>query len=76
MRFRLELVLERRLHLNLAEKNMAEQEMAISRARVALQVLARGMVGLRELGVLEKRFGVREKRFGLVGGLSRGVSLC
>ncbi len=65
MSLRLELVLERRLSLDLAEKNVSEQEMAIGRVRMALQVLADGTVRFGELSLLKKGFRIGEQVFDL-----------
>ena len=65
MSLRLELALQHRLRLNLAEKNMPEQEMAMGRVRMALQILADGTVSFGELPLLKKGFGIGEEVFDL-----------
>ena len=52
MGLRLELSLQHRVRLDLAEKNMPEQEVALSGVRMVLEVLADSAVGLGELVLL------------------------
>ena len=65
-----------RLRLDLAEKNMSEQEMAVGGVRMCFQVLADGTVGFGELALLKEGFGGCEEGLPLVGRLGRHVSLC
>src|SRR5438034_9139549 len=64
-----------RLRLDLAEKNMSEQEMAVGGVRMCFQVLADGTVGFGELALLKEGFGGCEEGLPLVGRLRRHVSL-
>ncbi len=64
------------LRLDLAEKNMPEQEMGSGGIRVVFEVLADGVIRVCDLALLEKCLRVRERIFSLDQRLRWYLSSC